>query len=88
MISPCSMSRSTARLRGCDVVARKLEDLHRTAMLVDRAIVWQTKTRRPDEIRVDGSDPRGRRRISQDFEVGSSIDDGCPGQPCLERSHK
>src|SRR5438105_1580214 len=44
---PCLIWRSTAKLRGCDVVAIKVEDIAAGGYTADRATVRQKKTGQP-----------------------------------------
>ena len=47
MTSPCLIWAIDSKLRGCDVVALKVEDVAPNGYTVERATVWQRKTRRP-----------------------------------------
>ena len=46
-----------SKLRGCDVVALKVEDVAPSGYAVDRATVRQKKTGAARQVRVDGTDP-------------------------------
>ena len=52
-----------SKLRGCDVVALKVDDLAPNGYTVHRATVRQRKTGR--SVRFDGADPTGHRRLHQ-----------------------
>src|SRR5262245_55687224 len=57
-----------SKLRGCDVVALKVEDVAPNGYAIDRATVRQKKTGRPvkaRQVRADRSDPRSHRRLSE-----------------------
>src|SRR5712691_3066380 len=46
-----------SKLRGCDVVALRVDDIAPNGYTIDRATVRQRKTGRPGQVRVDGPDP-------------------------------
>ena len=50
-----------SKLRGCDVVALKVEDVAPNGYAVDRATVRQKKTGQPGQVRTDRADPTSRR---------------------------
>src|SRR5262245_50961097 len=52
-----------SKLRGCDVVTLKVEDMAPNGYAADRATVRQKKTGRPVKVRADGSDSRSHQRL-------------------------
>jgi hypothetical protein len=46
-----------SKLRGCDVVRIKVEDVAPRGLTADRACVRQRKTGHPVKVRIDGTDP-------------------------------
>ena len=54
-----------SRLRGCDVVAVKVEDVAPNGYTMDRATVRQKKTGRPVNVRADGSGPSSGGRVPE-----------------------
>jgi hypothetical protein len=54
-----------SKLRGCDVVALRVEDVAPSGYAVDRATVRQKKTGRPVRFEFDGIDAAGGRRLHQ-----------------------
>jgi integrase len=50
--SPCSNLAIDSKLRGCDVVALKVEDVAPNGYTVERATVRQRKTRRPVKLEL------------------------------------
>jgi hypothetical protein len=50
-----------SKLRGCDVVALRVEDLEPRGCAVDRATVRQKKTGRPVKFELTGANPRSSR---------------------------
>src|SRR5713226_2244210 len=50
-----------SKLRGCDVVALKVEDVAPGGYAVDRATVRQKKTGQPVRFEIDGADARSSR---------------------------
>jgi hypothetical protein len=50
-----------SKLRGCDVVALKVEDIAPHGYAVERATVRQKKTGRAGAVRGDRTNPAGRR---------------------------
>jgi hypothetical protein len=54
-----------SKLRGCDVVALKVEDVAPNGYSLDRATVRQKKTGQAGQVRADRSDSTGRRRPSE-----------------------
>jgi hypothetical protein len=46
-----------SKLRGCDVVHIKVEDVAPRGLTADRACVRQRKTGHPVKVRIDGTDP-------------------------------
>ena len=46
-----------SKLRGCDVVAVRVDDVAPNGYAVDRAAIRQRKTGRPVRFRVDGTNP-------------------------------
>ena len=50
-----------SKLRGCDVVAIKVEDIAASGYAADRATVRQEKTGRASQIRVERTDPPSSR---------------------------
>ena len=53
-----------SKLRGCDVVALKVEDVAPNGYAIDRATVGRRR-RAPGQIRTDGSNPPSRRRLPE-----------------------
>src|SRR5215510_1414141 len=54
-----------SKLRGCDVVALKVEDVAPTGYAVDRATVRQRKTSRPVRFELTEQTPPSARRLHQ-----------------------
>jgi hypothetical protein len=52
-----------SKLRGCDVVAVRIEDVAPNGYTMDRATVRQKKTGRPVKFRANGSDSSNHRRL-------------------------
>jgi hypothetical protein len=50
-----------SKLRGCDVVALKVEDVAPGGYAVDRATVRQKKNRAASQVRIDRADPTSGR---------------------------
>ena len=55
-----------SKLRGCDVVALKVEDIAPNGYAIDRATVTAEENWPTGQIRADGPNPRSHRRLSQD----------------------
>jgi hypothetical protein len=55
-----------SKLRGCDVVALKVEDVASNGYSIDRATVRQKKDREACPVRIDGTDPSGGGRLHPD----------------------
>jgi hypothetical protein len=54
-----------SKLRGCDVVALRVEDVAPSDYAVDRATVRQKKTAQPVRFELTGADAAGHRRLHQ-----------------------
>jgi hypothetical protein len=54
-----------SKLRGCDVVSLKVEDVSPHGHAIDRATVRQRKTGQPVRFGDDRADPRGGRQLHQ-----------------------
>ena len=55
-----------SKLRGCDVMALKVEVVAPSGYAVDRATVRQKKTGQPVRFEFDRADPPGSRRLPKD----------------------
>jgi hypothetical protein len=52
-----------SKLRGCDVVAMRVDDVAPSGYAMDRATIRQRKTGKARAVRVDGSDSSRNRRV-------------------------
>ena len=59
-----------SKLRGCDVVALKVEDIAPNGYAIDRATLRQKKTGRPVKFELTDQTRRSHRRISPDCKQG------------------